>query len=215
MPAHPCFRASLANQTRTFLAISALCPRSPDCKDGLPARANNCWISRFVVFRRREFHFFCHSGTYSKHFASSPQAAAILLPKLPILAAFSCILVHSHTRSRISCRGFVHRDSRLSQNSDPNGIIPAGAGLHESGLRLIRCADAQGGRTEVRIGYAFHWPLEFPDVFVGYASHRGFSAVDALTKYEELDGAEATAFFKANRDAIIAAQNRRQYGHQK
>jgi hypothetical protein len=154
MPAHPCFRASLANQTRTFLAISALCPRSPDCKDGLPARANNCWISRFVVFRRREFHFFCHSGTYSKHFASSPQAAAILLPKLPILAAFSCILVHSHTRSRISCRGFVHRDSRLSQNSDPNGIIPAGAGLHESGLRLIRCADAQGGRTEVRIGYA-------------------------------------------------------------
>jgi hypothetical protein len=39
--------------------------------------------------------------------------------------------------------------------------------------------------------------------------------VDALTKYEELDGAEATAFFKANRAAIIASQNRRQYGNQK
>ena len=30
--------------------------------------------------------------------------------------------------------------------------------------------------------------------------------VDALTKYEELDGEAATAFYKANRDAIMAAQ---------
>jgi hypothetical protein len=40
-------------------------------------------------------------------------------------------------------------------------------------------------------------------------------ALDALTKYEELDGEAATAFFKANRDAIMAAENARRYGARK
>jgi hypothetical protein len=39
--------------------------------------------------------------------------------------------------------------------------------------------------------------------------------VDPLTVYERLDAVEATAFYKANRDTIIAAQNRHQYGSQK
>jgi ATP-dependent Clp endopeptidase proteolytic subunit ClpP len=38
-------------------------------------------------------------------------------------------------------------------------------------------------------------------------------AVDVLAKYEELDGEEATAFYKANRAAIIAAQSQRQLGN--
>jgi ATP-dependent Clp endopeptidase proteolytic subunit ClpP len=40
-------------------------------------------------------------------------------------------------------------------------------------------------------------------------------AVDALTKWESMDGEESSAFYKANRDAIIAAQSRRQYGDRK
>jgi ATP-dependent Clp protease, protease subunit len=38
---------------------------------------------------------------------------------------------------------------------------------------------------------------------------------DALTTYEALDGEAATAFFKANRDAIMAAENARRYGARK
>jgi ATP-dependent Clp endopeptidase proteolytic subunit ClpP len=37
---------------------------------------------------------------------------------------------------------------------------------------------------------------------------------DALTEFESLNGEEATAFYKANTAAIIAAQNRRKYGPQ-
>jgi ATP-dependent protease ClpP protease subunit len=39
--------------------------------------------------------------------------------------------------------------------------------------------------------------------------------VDALTKYEDLDGVEASAFYKANRDAIMAAHKARQQRNQK
>jgi hypothetical protein len=38
---------------------------------------------------------------------------------------------------------------------------------------------------------------------------------DVLTTYEGLDGEAATKFYKANREAIMAAQNSRQYGNQK
>jgi len=35
---------------------------------------------------------------------------------------------------------------------------------------------------------------------------------DPLTTFEGLSGEEQTAFYKAHQSAIIAAQNRRQYG---
>jgi hypothetical protein len=40
-------------------------------------------------------------------------------------------------------------------------------------------------------------------------------AVDALTKWESMDGEESSAFYKANRDAIIAAQSARQQSNWK
>jgi hypothetical protein len=49
---------------------------------------------------------------------------------------------------------FSSRYARFKKGSDPNGIIPADAGLYEVAFGSDDCADAQGSRTEVRIGFA-------------------------------------------------------------
>jgi hypothetical protein len=68
-------------------------------------------------------------------------------------------------------------------SADGNGIIPAKAGLHESGLRHRRCAIAHGGRTEVRIGFAI--ACGDPNGFEPVLMHASNCAKTELNRVEQ------------------------------
>jgi hypothetical protein len=66
---------------------------------------------------------------------------------------FCASWVHFGAYREIAPRACIHAEFLVLQSSDPNGIIPAKAGLHiDPSVRI--CTNAQGGRTGVRTGSA-------------------------------------------------------------